>query len=291
METDFSNMTAAVVGLGLMGGSYAKALTAAGLRVIGINRTKAEEAAALADGAVAAVGMEHLSEAELVVFCTPAQVTAAFIQAHWQKFRRGAVLTDAAGVKRGGAATIEAFLPPDVDFVSAHPMAGREGAGYGQSSPDIFKGCNYLIIPSARNQPCSLSLVKAMARMLGAAHIEEVNPEAHDRMLAYTSGLPHAAATAIMASESFREEARYFIAGGFRDATRIADINGALWAELFLENRENMLRELDRYMDALAAFRTALEAKDAEALQAFLDRAGERKRSMINGHDTCGAGE
>lgn len=291
METEFEVRTAAVVGLGLMGGSYAKRLTELGLRVIGIDRTEATETAALRDGAIAAAGPAHLAEAELVIFAVPEAATEAFVRTHAGVFRRGAVLTDAAGVKRGGAARIEALLPEDVDFVSAHPMAGREGAGYGQSSAAIFRGANYILVPSARNRPSSLRLVRRLAEALGAAHIEETTPEAHDRMLAYTSGLPHAAAAAVMESASFRREARYFIAGGFRDVTRIADINGALWADLFLENRENMLRELARYEEALSRLRRALAAEDREALRDFLDSAGRRKRSLADGQHTCGTGK
>lgn len=283
MEGQFTVTTAAVVGLGLMGGSYAKRLTELGCRVIGINRTKAAEDEALADGAIAAAGTAHLGEAELVVFATPEGVTEEFVRTHGKEFRRGAVLTDAAGVKDGGAARIEALLRPDVDFVSAHPMAGREGAGYGQSSAAIFRGCNYILVPSKRNRPASLALVRRMAEALGAAHIKEVTAEAHDEILAYTSGLPHAAAAAVMASDSWREDARYFAAGGFRDVTRIADINAALWTGLFLENRDNMLRELDRYAAALARFRRALDERDAEGLRDFLALAGERKRRLING--------
>lgn len=291
MEVNFKSMTVAVVGLGLMGGSFAKALSAKGIRVVGINRTRAAEEAALADGAIAAAGAAHLSEAHLVIFCTPEGATEALVRAWRSVFRPGAVLTDIAGVKRQGAARIEALLREDVDFVSAHPMAGREGAGYGQSSQLIFQGANYLLIPSARNQPRSLALVRALARVLGAAHIEEVTAEAHDAILAYTSGLPHAAAAAVMASPSFTGEVQHFIAGGFRDVTRIADMNGALWTELFLENRENMLRELDRFMAALGELRAALAGEDRRALRAFLDRAGQRKRSLTNGYDTCGAGK
>lgn len=291
MEKDLRGMTAAVVGLGLMGGSYAKGLTRAGVRVIGINRTRAAEEAALRDGAVAAAGLAHLGEAQLVIFCTPEGATEAFIREHRGDFRRGAVLTDIAGVKRGGAGRIEAVLPVDIDFVSAHPMAGREGAGYGQSSPDVFAGSNYILVPSARNRRSSLALVRQLAEVLGAAHIEAVTPEEHDRIMAYTSGLPHAAAAAVMESASFRPEMRHFIAGGFRDVTRIADINGALWTELFLENRENMLRELERYEAALETFRRALAAEDRTALRAFLERAGRRKRSLADGKDTCESGK
>ncbi len=272
--------TAAVVGLGLMGGSFAKGLTALGLRVVGIDCDGRAEEAALADGAIAAAGTAHLGEAELVVFAAPAEAIEPFVRAHREAFREGAVLTDISGVKGRGAESVTRWLRADVDFVSAHPMAGREGAGYGRSSASIFAEANYLLVPSERNRPSSLRLVEDMARALGASHIERVSPGEHDRRIAYTSGLPHAAAAALMASASFDERAKYFMAGGFRDVTRIADLNGALWAALFLENRENMLRELDRYEEALRRLRAALAAEDGAALRAFLDGAGARKRSM-----------
>jgi len=284
MEEHIENLTFAVVGMGLIGGSYAKRLTKLGTRVIGINRSKKTLEKALADGAIAKAGEEFLSEADLVIFATPEAVTENFIRGHLSDFKKGAVLTDAAGVKTGGAARILDFLPDTLDFLSAHPMAGREGAGYGQARADIFVGRNYLLVPEARNRAESVTLVRRLALALGCAHVEEISREEHDRIIAYTSDMPHAVAASIMNSRSMEARMKHFVAGGFLDVTRIADINSRLWTELFMDNRENLLAEIRRFNDALADFTDALERRDEEKMMHFLSASRER-RSGMNGND------
>lgn len=291
MDRTIHEMTWAVVGMGLIGGSYAKRLTELGARVIGINRTADPLAAALLDGAVAETGEEHLSEADGVIFAVPEAVTEAFVRAHTGDFKPGAVLTDAAGVKSGGAARIQALLPAGMDFISGHPMAGREGSGYDMADAGIFDGANYLLIPLPENRRNHVERIRALALALGCGHVEEVTAEAHDRIIAYTSDLLHALAASIMNSPSFTETTKYFTAGAFRDMTRIADINGPLWTALFLENRENVLREISCFRSALDRFSETLEQKDEAGLLNFLREAGERKRGMTYGNHSRQSGK
>lgn len=284
-KSDLEHLTFAVVGLGLIGGSYAKRLTELGARVVGVNRSEAPLAAALADGAIAAAGEMFLPEADVVIFATPEAVTEAFIRAHLADFKDGALLTDAAGVKTGAAARILEILPETLDFVSAHPMAGREGAGYGESRADIFFGRNYILVPEAGNRAASVAFVRRLALALGAAHVAEVSRAEHDRVIAYTSDLPHVLATSVMNSRSFNAETRHFVAGGFLDATRIADINAKLWTELFFDNRENVLEEIRRFEAALSDFKDALTRRDADKMEKFLEISRER-RSGMHGNDS-----
>lgn len=288
---DVSGLTFCVVGMGLIGGSYAKRLTALGARVIGVNRSAAPLEAALADGAIAAAGEAHLGEADVVIFAVPEAVTEAFVRGHAGDFKAGAVLTDAAGVKEGRAPEIQALLPAGADFISAHPMAGREGGGYGQSDGAIFQGCNYILVPQAGNAPAHVMLVRELALALGSGHVAEVTAEEHDRIIAYTSDLPHVIAAALVSSASLDEKTQYFIAGGFRDTTRIADINGPLWAGLFLANRENVLREISRYQAALDDFTRRLAARDEAALLAYLEEAKRRRRMAVHGDDSHSTGK
>lgn len=290
MGLDFEGKPFAVVGMGLIGGSYAKRLKELSARVVGVNRSEAPLREALAEGAIDCAGEAYLGEADVVIFATPENVTEAFVRAHAGDFKAGAVLTDAAGVKQGGAARILSLLSRDVDFVSAHPMAGREGSGYEMADARIFDGANYILVPTPGNRPESVALVRELALALGSGHVAEVTPAEHDRIIGYTSDVLHAIAASIMNSESFSAETKYFTAGAFRDMTRIADINSTLWTELFFDNRENVLEEIHRFQSALARFSKALETKDEASMRAFLDTSRERKRGMENGNNSCESG-
>lgn len=278
----FTDQTIAIVGLGLMGGSFAHRFHALGCHVIGLNRTKSVAETAKNLHLVDSIEEEDLKKADIVIFCTPAEATLTFIKTHLDLFKEGAVLTDIAGVKKDFSRRIRAFLRKDLDFVSGHPMCGREGAGLFQSDGGIFHNANYILIPEEGNRPQNLKLIEDMAYALGCSHVAVVTAEEHDRAIAYTSDLTHVLATALMNSRSYNENTKYFTGGSFRDMTRIADINARLWQELFLANREKLLDEIDRFSAALAEIRTAIDGKDDQEIEAFLNKAGQRKREMKN---------
>lgn len=273
-------MTVAIVGLGLMGGSFAKGLKKLGAVVIGINRTKEVAEEALLSGVVDSIDRKDWKKAKLIIFCTPIRGTAEFIKEHVQEFHPEAVLTDIAGVKGDMAEYVREMIPPSMDFISTHPMCGREGAGFSQSKSEIFQGANFLIIPHEKNKAEHIDMIRRLALELGASHVTEVTAEEHDRRIAYTSDLPHVIAAALVNSRSMTEETKYFIGGSFRDETRVADINSILWTDLFLENRENLLEEIDRFSQSLSEFRKALKEKDEASLKEQLEKAGKRKRSL-----------
>lgn len=282
MNSDLKNRPVAVIGLGLMGGSFAERLTELGCFVIGFNRTVETAERALTMGIVKSVDPEDLKKAEIVIFCTPVKGTLAFLREHADWLKAGAILTDIAGVKDHTWPLIRELLPPGMDFVQAHPMCGREGAGLSQADGTIFRDCNYVLIPEKENKPENLALIAALARALGAWHVPQVTSEAHDRFIAYTSGLPHAVAASLMNSESYEKDTGMFIGGSFTDATRVADINGRLWTSLFLSNRDKILAEMDSFQESLCKLRKALETEDAEALCEFFTEAKRRRREMIH---------
>ena len=282
MNSDFNNRPVAVIGLGLMGGSFAERLTELGCFVIGFNRTVETAERALTMGIVQSIDPEDLKKAEIVIFCTPVKGTLAFLREHADWLKAGAVLTDIAGVKDHTWPLIRELLPPGMDFVQAHPMCGREGAGLSQADGTIFRDCNYVLIPEKENKPENLALIAELARALVARHVPQVTSEAHDRFIAYTSGLPHAVAASLMNSESYEKDTGMFIGGSFTDATRVADINGRLWTSLFLSNRDKILAEMDSFQESLCKLRQALEAEDAEALCEFFTEARRRRREMIH---------
>lgn len=282
MNSDFRKIPIAVIGLGLMGGSFAKRLKELGHPVIGLNRTESVAKEALAMGIVDSIDPKDLKKAEIVIFCTPERGTLSFIKEHLSLIHEKAVLTDIAGVKNSFAGEIKALLPEGMDFVSGHPMCGREGAGLAQADGSIFDGANYVLIPEPWNRKEHLELVKRMAEELGCAHVPVVTAEEHDRAIAYTSDLTHAVATALMNSSSYSEKTKYFIGGSFRDETRVADINGKLWTSLFRANREKLLEEIDRFSEALQQLRGAIAAEKEEEITAFLEEAGRRRREMMD---------
>lgn len=277
MNSDFRKIPIAVIGLGLMGGSFAKRLKELGHPVIGLNRTESVAKEALAMGIVDSIDPKDLKKAEIVIFCTPERGTLSFIKEHLPLIHEKAVLTDIAGVKNGFAGEIKALLPEGMDFVSGHPMCGREGAGLAQADGSIFDGANYVLIPEPWNRKEHLELVKRMAEELGCAHVPVVTAEEHDRAIAYTSDLTHAVATALMNSSSYSEKTKYFIGGSFRDETRVADINGKLWTSLFLANREKLLEEIDRFSEALQQLRGAIAAERKRKLPPFWKRRAEEE--------------
>lgn len=277
---DFSKITVAVIGLGLMGGSFAMRLKELGAAVIGINRTLSMAEAALRQGIVDSIDISDLKHADIVIFCTPAKATLAFVKDHLPDFRSNAIMTDIAGVKGNLADDIRQILPLGMDFISSHPMCGHEGEGLSRADPDIFRGANYILLPDKTNRPESVELLRNMALALGCRHVPSITPEEHDRHIAYTSDLTHVLAAALINSPSLKEDTKYFTGGSFRDETRVADINSPLWTDLFLANRENLLLEIDRFTESLSQIKTALDRADKNTLHELLEKARKRKRNL-----------
>lgn len=278
----------AIVGLGLIGGSYAKGLKKIGAsHIIAFEPQRKALKQALFDDVIDEAhetGGEALQKADLIIFCTAAKVMIQFIADNRQFFKKGTILTDVAGIKGDTADIIGSLLPDGVDFVPGHPMAGREGQGYGMSDAGIFTKANYILVPRPENPPEHVAVVEDMAKKLGCAHVVCVSAAEHDKLIAYTSSLPHVLATVLVNSEAMNEKTKYFIAGSFRDGTRVADINAPLWTQLFLSNKENLLYEIDRFTASLTRFSHLLQAEDAAGMTDFLQQAAERRRELV--HET-----
>ena len=228
-----------IVGLGLMGGSYAKALKKLKPQHLwGVDRDRTVLVRAVADrvidgGSVEAA--EHLSDSHLVILCLPPAETIRFIREHMAHFMTGSVITDICGLKEWVIRETEDIWRSDVDFVPGHPMTGREGWGYDRSAEGLFKGCNYILTPLPVTGQHALDMVADMARSIGSARVVLSDPADHDRHMAATSHLPHIIAAAYLSSQ-WEESITPFTGGSFRDMTRIARMNTPLWAELFSHN-------------------------------------------------------
>lgn len=270
-----------VLGLGLIGGSFARALSALpGLTVAGWDRDQAAREAALAGGAIAAAlppDAPEIRALDLALLALPPAATIAEGEALTKRLRPGAWLLDICGVKRPiVAALAPAARAAGVHYLGTHPMAGREISGFGASKADLFAGASLLVCPEEENVPDAL---RDLLLSLGFARLVVTTPENHDRVIAFTSQLAHLVSSAYVRSPSALNFPG-FTAGSFRDLSRVAGVDPNLWTELFLLNADNVVRELDAIVGHLAAFRDAVAAGDRAGLAALLREGSERKQAL-----------
>ncbi|WP_295359423.1 prephenate dehydrogenase [uncultured Succiniclasticum sp.] len=283
-EKPLRDLTFAIVGLGLIGGSYAKALRNLKVRkILGMDISHGIARACLnanmIDEIVEADG-SNLKEADVIICSVYPEAIVGFVRQNVQNFAEGMLMTDATGVKGTMPHDIQALLPEGCEFISGHPMAGRQGSGLGMSDAAIFNNSNYIIVPTEKNSPEAVRWLEEFAKALGCARSVKVSTEDHDKIIAYTSDLPHITAVALVNSASYNENTQYFIAGGFRDATRVADINPDLWSDLFLSNRANVIAEIENYQNQLERWKKAIENNDRETLKEIMREAGPRRRQL-----------
>ena len=283
-EKPLRDLTFAIVGLGLIGGSYAKALRNLKVRkILGMDISHGIARACLnanmIDEVIEADG-SNLKEADVIICSVYPEAIVGFVRQNVQNFAEGMLMTDATGVKGTMPHDIQALLPESCEFISGHPMAGRQGSGLGMSDAAIFNNSNYIIVPTEKNSPEAVRWLEEFAKALGCARSVKVSTEDHDKIIAYTSGLPHITAVALVNSASYNENTQYFIAGGFRDATRVADINPDLWSDLFLSNRANVIAEIENYQSQLERWKKAIEDNDRETLKEIMREAGPRRRQL-----------
>ncbi|MBQ1779024.1 MAG: prephenate dehydrogenase [Acidaminococcaceae bacterium] len=283
-EKPLRDLTFAIVGLGLIGGSYAKALRNLKVRkILGMDISHGIARACLnanmIDEMIEADG-SNLKEADVIICSVYPEAIVGFVRQNVQNFAEGMLMTDATGVKGTMPHDIQALLPESCEFISGHPMAGRQGSGLGMSDAAIFNNSNYIIVPTEKNTPEAVRWLEEFAKALGCARSVKVSTEDHDKIIAYTSDLPHITAVALVNSASYNENTQYFIAGGFRDATRVADINPDLWSDLFLSNRANVIAEIENYQKQLERWKNAIEDNDRETLKEIMREAGPRRRQL-----------
>lgn len=283
-EKPLRDLTFAIVGLGLIGGSYAKALRNLKVRkILGMDISHGIARACLnanmIDEVIEADG-SNLKEADVIICSVYPEAIVGFVRQNVQNFAEGMLMTDATGVKGTMPHDIQALLPESCEFISGHPMAGRQGSGLGMSDAAIFNNSNYIIVPTEKNSPEAVRWLEEFAKALGCARSVKVSTEDHDKIIAYTSDLPHITAAALVNSASYNENTQYFIAGGFRDATRVADINPDLWSDLFLSNRANVIAEIENYQKQLERWKKAIEDNDRETLKEIMREAGPRRRQL-----------
>ena len=269
-----------IVGLGVIGGSYAAALTRAGYRVFAITKDESDVDYALERGIIERGTTELdpslIGEAQLVIFALYPGVFIEWIRENQALFSSGTLITDVTGVKGCVVDKVQSILRPDVEFIAAHPMAGRERSGVEYSDPSVFLGANYIITPTEKNTKEAIDLCHRLGEVLGFARISELSPEEHDDMIAFLSQLTHVIAVSLMNSDNTPGLEKY-TGDSFRDLTRIAKINDKMWCELFLLNRDALLAKTDSFIDTITAFRNMLAASDADGMREAMRRSTERR--------------
>lgn len=283
-STDWQQLTFAVVGMGLIGGSYAKALRRLGIKkIIGVDTDgevlRQAQEQALIDEAVLKAGAE-LKATDVVICSVYPAATLGFVKSAVPFLKSDVLITDATGIKGSLPEDVQRLLTGRMEFIAGHPMAGRQGSGLGMSQAEIFDGANYIVVPAAFNSSEAIAWLSSFAYAIGCGQVVRVDAAEHDRIIAYTSNLPHALAIALINSASYNENTKYFIAGSFRDGTRVADINPYLWSDLFLANRENVLQELAAFRQQLERWSEALTANDATALQEMMREAAAKRKDL-----------
>ena len=261
-------MNVTIAGLGLIGGSFAKAAVRAGHAVRAVTRTPPQDApfpvCAVADGA------PFVAAADLVLVALPPAAVVPWIEANAGTFKEGAIVVDATGVKGTICAALRPYALQDRwTFIGGHPMAGREVGGFAHASADLFKGASMILTPYPSCGRKPLDLLAAFFQSLGFARTVVTTPEHHDRMIALTSQLAHVVSSAYVRDPLALEHAGYS-AGSFHDMTRVARLDPDTWTDLFLANRAALSAVLGGLIDRLSDFKAALDAADAAALRARL---------------------
>ena len=275
-----TDMKILIVGLGVIGGGYASALTEKGYTVKCITKEQSDVDYAIERGMIAygttEVDGELIKEADLIVFALYPTVFIDWIKKYQHLFRSGTLITDVTGVKVSVVDEVQSVLRPDVEFISAHPMAGRERSGVEYSDPSVFKGANYIITPTDKNTDEAIEVCKALGEELGFARISVLSPEEHDDMIAFLSQLTHCIAVTLMTCNTSDGLEKY-TGDSFRDLTRIAKINDAMWSELFLMNKGALLSQMDAFIGEFERLRSMIMDGDREGMRDMMRRSTQRR--------------
>ena len=254
-------MNITIVGLGVIGGSFAMAFKEAGFEdvyAVNLNKESIEKAknmGIIKDGSDNA--KQFLEIADLVIICIYPRIIKDFMMENRNNFKDGAIVTDVAGIKGTLIKQLDDIIPDNIDFIFGHPMAGREN-----------KGIDHVL------------LLQAIIYKLGFKRIIRISSGFHDQIIAFTSHLPHVMAVSLINSDVEARNTEIYMGGSYRDATRVADINEDLWTELFLGNKENLLEVIDDFMAEMGRFREDLAKGDRVSLNKRLKRATKRRRRL-----------
>lgn len=276
-----------IIGLGLIGGSYAKALAKKGYTVYAVDISDitikfAKEQGIISDGATSAeeaVKKGFLQDADMAIFALYPTAMLNWLQNHQQHFKSGIIITDVSGVKTNIVDKAQAMLRNDLEFVGSHPMAGKESSGIINSDDSIFHVANFIITPTPTNTVQAVTQVHQLAEILGFHTISQLTPKTHDETIGFLSQLTHAIAVSLMTCND-SEHLEKYTGDSFRDLTRIAKINEKLWPELFFLNKEILVGHIDKFSNELQKLKTYVENEDEVALKEMFIKSTARRKAF-----------
>ena len=274
-------MTVGILGLGLIGGSLARAYAIAGHTVYVSVRNQSMLAFAQLAGAVhAPLAEENLPECDLILLAIYPDGCASWLENNAPYIRKDALVIDCCGIKRDICQRCFPLAQQyGFTFVGGHPMAGSQFSGFKHSRADLFEGAPMVLVPPRFDDIELLDRCKTALMPCEFGSFSVCTAEEHDKLIAFTSQMPHVLSNAYIKSPTALGH-KGFSAGSYKDLTRVAWLNAQMWAELCMENRDNMLFELDTYIDSLNAYKTALQERDVETLIALLDEGRKRKEAV-----------
>ncbi len=269
-----------IVGLGVMGGSYAKALSKRGYKISCITLEQKDIDYALEhkmiEKGITYPSPEFIGEADVIVMALYPHTFIEWIKENQKYMKSGAILTDVTGVKGCVVYEVQSLLRPDVEYIPAHPMAGRERSGVEFSDDSVFRGANFIVTPTEKNTPEAIKFCKEFGKELGFNKISELTPEEHDKMIAFLSQLTHCIAVTLMTCNTMPHLEKY-TGDSFRDLTRIAKINDRMWSELFVSNKPALLEEIDAFEAELLKLRKYIEEGNIDDMRAMMRYSTERR--------------
>ncbi len=269
-----------IVGLGLLGGSYARVLKRFGFHISAITKEQSSIDYALKEGLIdeGSVKLDEkiIGEADIVIFALYPHIFIEWIEQNQNFLKSGAIVTDVTGVKCSVVYKVQEMLRPDVEFIAAHPMAGREVSGVENSTDKMFAGANYIVTPTDKNTPEAISTCMELGRLLGFSNVTALSPEEHDEMIGFLSQLTHCIAITLMTCND-KENMEKFTGDSFRDLTRIARINDLMWSELFIENKTVLLEQMNLFINKFNELKSMLETEDVEAMRKMMRHSTERR--------------
>lgn len=274
--------TFAIIGLGLLGGSYAQGLKQAGYTVYGIARRQETIDYALAHNLIdeGSTDPKLVKKADIVLFALYPKIMIEWIQENYYLFKPHAILSDVSGVKQGVVKPIQCLLEGSGnEFISTHPMAGKESSGIEEADVSMFKQANFIIVPTDKNTQAAIDTMYAVAKILQFNHISILSVEEHDQMIAFLSQLTHVIAVSLMNTHD-NDKLVDYTGDSFRDLTRIAKINENMWSELFLFNKDNLLNQIDAFENSLSIFKEALKNEDIEQMKHLFRQSTQRRKKF-----------
>ena len=275
--------TVGIVGLGLIGGSFAKAYKEAGWQVLAWNRTASVLDFAKISGVCDGVLNEETAPTcDLILVTIYPEAAIAWVKDMAPHFGKKPIVIDCCGTKR---AVCEALFPVAEEygfsFVGGHPMAGTQYSGFKYARANLYHNAPMVLVPSDPNDVKLLGRAEELLKPAGFGKFSFTTAEKHDEMIAFTSQMAHVVSNAYIKSDTAASH-KGFSAGSYKDMTRVAWLNPGMWAELFLENRDNLLKEIDWFMQSMEEYRYALETQDRDELIRLLDE-GRRKKAEVDG--------